>query len=149
MKDIEKIKQLREESGVSYALCTQALKEAEGDMVKARELLKKKGAEVAEKKSDRETDQGAVFTYIHHNKRIGSMVAIHCETDFVAMNTDFQKLGNDIAMHIASIAPANKEELLKSPFIKDPSTSIEQLIKNDILKIGENITLGEFTRFEI
>ncbi len=149
MKDIEKVKQLREESGVSYAMCSQALKDANGDIAKAREFLKKKGAEVAEKKSGRETGQGAVFTYIHHNKKIGAMVTVMCETDFVAMNEDFQKLGNDIAMHIASIAPENKEALMSSSFIKDPSLTIEQLIKNEILKIGENITIGEFNRSEI
>lgn len=149
MKDIEKIKQLREETGVSYAMCTQALADASGDMTKARELLKKKGAEVAEKKAERETSQGAIFTYVHHNKRIGAMATILCETDFVAMNDDFKKLGNDIAMHIASTNPENKEALLTGAFIKDPSLTIEQLIKNEILKIGENITLGEFVRFEI
>ncbi len=149
MKDIDKLKQLREETGVSYAMCKDALEEAKGDMVKARELLRKKGAEVAEKKSSRETDQGAVFSYIHHNKKIGSLVVLSCETDFVAMNEGFQKLGADIAMHIASIAPSNKEELMASPFIKDPSTTIEGLVKNEILKIGENIIVGDFTRFEI
>ncbi len=149
MKDIEKIKQLREETGVSYAMCSQALTEAEGDMAKAREFLKKKGAEVAEKKSDRETGQGAIFTYIHHNKRIGAMVTLLCETDFVAMNEDFKKLGGDIAMHIASTNPSDKDSLMTTPFIKDPSLTVEQLIKNDILKIGENIALGEFVRFEI
>jgi elongation factor Ts len=149
MKDIEKIKQLREETGVSYAMCTQALNEAKGDMGKARELLKQKGAEVAAKKAERETGQGAIFTYVHHNKRIGAMATVLCETDFVAMNDDFKKLGNDIAMHIASINPGDKEVLLSSPFVKDPSVTVEQLIKNEILKIGENITLGEFVRFEI
>lgn len=149
MKDIEKIKQLREETGVSYAMCTTALQDAQGDMQKARELLKQKGAEVAQKKAERETGQGSIFTYVHHNKRLGAMVTLLCETDFVAMNTDFQQLGNDIAMHIASIRPNDKDELLASSFIKDPSLTIEELIKNSILKIGENIAVGEFVRFEI
>ncbi|KXK11944.1 MAG: Elongation factor Ts [Microgenomates bacterium OLB23] len=77
------------------------------------------------------------------------MVTLLCETDFVAMNEDFKKLGNDVAMHIASTNPENKDALLSMPFIKDPSLTIAELVKNEILKIGENIAVGEFVRFEI
>lgn len=149
MKDIEKLKQLREETGVSYAMCKEALDTSKGDIEKARELLKKKGAEVALKKADRETSQGAIFSYIHHNKKIGSLVEIMCETDFVARNETFQKLGNEIAMHVASTNPKNNAKLLKEPFIRDQKITVEALIKDSILKLGENITLGKFIRFEI
>jgi hypothetical protein len=108
MKDIEKIKQLREETGVSYAMCTQALNEAKGDMAKARELLKQKGAEVAAKKAERETGQGAIFTYVHHNKRIGAMATVLCETDFVAMNDDFKKLNDVIGASLKGSLSGNQ-----------------------------------------
>ena len=149
MSDITKIKQLREETGVSYIMCQKALEEAQGDIKKAITLLRKKGAEVAAKKANRTTGQGAIFTYIHHNKKIGAMIALNCETDFVAINEGFQKLGNDIAMQIASTDPQNINDLMGSPFIKDPKTTIEELIKDNILKIGENIAVGNFVRYEI
>lgn len=149
MSNIDKIKQLREETDVSYIVCKKALDEAKGDLDKAREILKKKGAEVAAKKADRETSQGAIFTYVHHNKKIGAMVTINCETDFVAMNDAFQALGNDIAMHIASVNPENNKDLLDSPFIKNPKTTIGDLLKEQILKLGENLSIGDFVRYEI
>jgi elongation factor Ts len=130
-------------------MCQKALEEAKGDLVKARDILRKKGAEVAEKKADRETSEGAIFTYIHHNKKIGSMVSLWCETDFVARNSDFQQLGNEIAMQVASTNPKDIKELMTSPFIKDPKTTIEQLVKDNILKLGENMSIGNFIRYEI
>ena len=149
MLNIEDIKNLREETEMSIMEVRSALEETKGDKIKALEILKKRGAQVAEKKAERETKQGAIFSYVHHNKRIGSLVSVLCETDFVAMNADFQQLGNDIAMHIASTAPESTDALLQSPFIKDPSLTVAQLIKNEILRIGENITIGDFSRFEI
>lgn len=149
MSDITKIKQLREETNVSYIMCQKALEEAKGNLDKARDILKKKGAEVAEKKADRETSQGAIFTYVHHNKKIGAMVTLLCETDFVAINSDFQQLGNEIAMQVASTEPKDIAELMSSPFIKDPKLTIEQLVKDNILKLGENISIKEFVRYAI
>lgn len=149
MKDIEKLKKLREETDVSYAMCKEALDESKGDVEKARALLRKKGAEVAKKKADRETKQGAIFSYVHHNKKIGSLVELMCETDFVARNETFQKLGTDIAMQVASTNPSNTTKLLKEPFIRDPKITVEALIKDAILKLGENVTLGKIIRFEI
>lgn len=146
---MDKIKQLRAETNVSYALCKSALDEAKGDLEKAREILKRKGAEVAVKKADRATDQGSISTYVHHNQKIGAMIVLLCETDFVAKNEGFQELGAGIAMQVASINPQDKEALLQSAFIKDPSKTIDELIKEQILKLGENIILGEFSRFEI
>lgn len=149
MSDMKKLKQLRAETDVSYAMCKKALDDANGDLDKARQLLKEKGAEVAAKKADRATDQGSLFSYIHHNNKLGAMIVLLCETDFVAKNDGFQKLGNDIAMHVASTGPKNTESLLTEPFIKDPKTTVGDLIQGQILKLGENITLSEFTRYEI
>lgn len=149
MKDLDQLKQLREETGVSYSVCRNALDEAKGDIEKARSILKKQGAEVAKKKAERATNQGSVFSYIHHNTKIGAMVVVLCETDFVAKNDSFKTLGNDIAMHIASTDPADLKELMSSPFIKDPKITIEDLMKQSILKIGENLTISEFVRYEI
>lgn len=147
--DITLLKQLRDETGISFALCKKALEESNNTIYKAKKLLEEWGIEKAKSKATRVTKQGSLFSYIHHNKKVGSLVEIMCETDFVAANSDFQTLGHDIAMHIASVSPENEEELLSSPFIKDPSKTIDNLVKEYILKIGENIKIGKFVRFEI
>lgn len=147
--DITKLKQLREETGISYALCKKSLEDSGNDIEKAKKLLEGWGIEKAKSKANRETKQGSLFSYIHHNKKLGAFVEVLCETDFVATNEDFQTLGNDIAMHIASVHPESEAELLASLFIKDQSKTIDNLIKEYILKIGENIKIGKFVRFEI
>lgn len=147
--DFAKLKQLRDETGISIALCKKALEESDNAIDKAKKLLEEWGIEKAKSKASRETKQGAVFSYIHHNKKIGALVEIFCETDFVATNDDFGTMGRDIAMHIASVSPENEKELLDSAFIKDPSKTIDNLIKEYILKIGENMKIGKFIRFEI
>ncbi len=149
MPDMDKVKQLRAETDVSYAMCIKALEDAGGDLEKARDLLRQKGAEVALKKADRAMPQGNVFAYIHHNKKIGSLLVLTCETDFVAKNEAFQDLGNDLAMHVASTNPADKDALLAEGFIKDSSMTVDEKVKSVVLKLGENIAVGEFTRFEI
>lgn len=149
MADIKKLKQLRDETGISFNLCKKALDESDNDIEKAKKLLQKWGIEKAESKASRETKQGSLFSYIHHNKKVGVMLELQCETDFVALNEEFQQLGNTISMQIASMKPENKEELLKQPYVKDPQTTVENLIKEKILKIGENITIGRFQRWEM
>ena len=147
--DIDKLKQLREETGVSFSLCKKALDESEESIDQAKKILTRWGIEKAEGKADRETKEGAIFSYIHHNKKIGVLVEVLCETDFVARNDDFQNLGRDISLQIASTNPENNETLFGQEFIKDPSKTIDQIIKEAILKIGENITIGKFTRFSL
>lgn len=147
--DIQKLKQLREETGVSFNLCKKALEESKGDLTIAKKLLREWGAEKAAGKADRETKQGAVFSYIHHNKKVGVLLELLCETDFVAANEEFQQLGNSLAMQVASMNPTDKEQLLSQAFIKDQKTTIDNVIKEKILKIGENITIGRFERWEI
>lgn len=149
MTNIAKIKQLREQSGASIALCNKAIIEAKGDIKKAQQLLTKWGAELAVKKQDKSTNEGIVASYIHHNQRWGAMVVLQCETDFVARNADFAKLGREIAMQIASQQPKTTEELLKQAYIRDPEKSIQKLLEEYIAKLGENIKIGEFVRLEI
>jgi len=149
MISMEQIKQLREETNISVMECKNALEEAGGDMKKALEILKEKGKAKALKKAGREAKQGLVEAYIHNNGKIGVVLELNCETDFVARNEDFKALAHDIAMHIAAIAPKDKEELLQQPFIKDEKQKIEDLINGAIAKLGENIRIGEFSRLEI
>jgi len=146
---MENLKKLRELTGVSFSLCKKALDEAGNDIEKAKALLSKWGVEKAEGKMNRETKQGSIFSYIHHNKKIGILLEIHCETDFVANNSDFQALGNNIAMHIASMKPENIEELFKQEYVMDSSKTIETLLKEAILRIGENLKIGNFVRYEL
>jgi elongation factor Ts len=147
--DINLVKKLREETGVSMLDCRTALEESNNDYKKANEWLKKNGLEKAAKKQDRETKQGIVETYIHQNKRVGAMVIILCETDFVALTDDFKNLSHEIAMQIAAMNPKNVAELLKQEYIRDNSVTIENLIKTTIAKLGENIVVDKFIRLEI
>ncbi len=147
--DIAKVKQLREETGVSVALCTKALKETNNDIAKAKLLLIKWGSDIADKKSGKEAHEGIVASYIHHNKRWGATLVLNCETDFVAKNEDFQKLGYELAMQVASMNPKNTEALLKQAYIRDSGKMVGDLIKEYIAKLGENIKVGEFTRLAI
>lgn len=149
MNDIIKIKALREETGVSIALCQKALKEAKNDLGKARELLQKMGLDLADKKKNKETQEGVISSYVHHNKRVGAMLVLKCETDFVAKNADFQKLAYEISMQVASMQPKDIATLLKQDYIRDNSKTIEILIKESISKLGENIQVSEFTRFSL
>jgi elongation factor Ts len=147
--DIKLIKQLREETQVSIADCTKALEEAKGDYEKAIQILKKRGIERAEKKASRETAQGLIESYIHQNGKVGVLLELLCETDFVARTEDFKRLAHEVAMQIAAMNPKNVEALLKQEYIRDSSTTIENLIKQTIGKLGENIVVKQFTRFEI
>lgn len=147
--DIKKLKQLREETSVSFSLCTKALEQSNNNIDEAKRLLDKWGVEKARSKASRQTNQGALFSYIHHNKKIASLVELLCETDFVAANADFKVLGQDLAMQVASANPNDLAMLLKSPYIKDEGKTIENLLQEYILKIGENIKIGRFVRYEI
>ncbi|KXK07507.1 MAG: Elongation factor Ts [Microgenomates bacterium OLB22] len=149
MIDTKILKQLREETDLSFSEISKALKEADGDVAKAKKILSEKGAQFAQKKADRELKAGAIFSYIHHNKRIGTMVELLCETDFVARNDQFLALGDQLAQQIASVDIEDRDALLKSEFIRDPSKTVDQLIKDMIFKIGENITMGRFEKYSL
>ena len=188
------VKELRSQSGAGIMECKFALKETGGDVEAAITFLRKKGLAKADKKSDRQTGDGSVGTYIHAGNKLGVMVELNCETDFVANTPDFQELIRDIAMHIAAAKPrfATREEVtqetldkekeifahqakesgkpeniiekivsgkmekfyeencvLEQPFIKDTNITVQELIKQKIALLGENINIGKFARFEV
>ncbi|MEK7627016.1 MAG: translation elongation factor Ts [Patescibacteria group bacterium] len=192
--DLNKVKELREKTGVSITQCKAAMEEAGGDMGRAVEILRKKGEKVADKKSVREIKSGLVEVYIHGGGKIGVMLELGCETDFVAKNSEFKDLAHDVAMHIAAMNPkylkiedipdkvieaekdiyreqlkgngkpdnileqimegkikkySEEKSLLSQPFIKNPDITIEGLLRDKILKIGENIQIRRFARYEI
>jgi len=147
--DITKVKSLREATGLSFGEINRALQEAGGDEEKAKEILKQYGATVAAKKADRELKAGIVESYIHNTRKVGALVEVLCETDFVARNPEFLELAKDIAMHITAMKPADNAELLAQPFVKNPEVTIQELINRSVGKIGENIQLGRFVVFEL
>ena len=147
--DLSLLKKLREETSASVSDCRRALEETNGSYEKALEWIKKRAAEKAEKKADRETGQGLIEPYVHGNGKIGVLVELLCETDFVARTDEFKKLSHEIAMQVAAMNPENVEELLKQEYIKDSSVTIEGMIKQAIGTIGENIILKKFVRMAI
>jgi len=149
MYTIQNLKKLRELTGVSVALCKKALEQSNNDIAAAKKLLEKWGTEISATKLEKTTNQGALFVYLHHNKKIGALLELGCETDFVAQNSDFQKLGQELVLQIASMKPKDVKELLSQAYIKDFSKTVDNLIKEYILKIGENIKVKRFVRYEI
>jgi elongation factor Ts len=191
---MEQIKSLREKTGAGIVEVKKALEEAGGNEEDAIRILRERGAAKAVKKTEREAKEGVVAMYLHSNGRVGAMVKLFCETDFVARNDEFQSLGRDIAMHVTAMNPAvvspedvsdevvgkereiwmeqlrqdgkpedlaekiliGKEKkfreenaLLTQPFVKDPSKTIKDLLSESVQKIGENIQIGSFIRYEI
>ena len=146
---VDLIKQLREETQAPVADCRTVLEEANGDIKKARELLVKKGFEKAEKKVGRATKQGVIDAYIHQNARVGTMVELLCETDFVARTSEFKTLARELAMQITAMEPNDVKSLLKQEYIRDSSKTVSDLLKETIAKLGENIAVARFDRFEI
>lgn len=187
---------LRAQTGAGMMDCKKALIEADGDEQKAMELLRQKGLKTADKKADRATSEGCIYSYIHHNQRVGVMIQIACETDFVARGEDFESLCSDLCMHIAATMPspvaisaeevpadlvaeerrillgsedmANKPDeikekivdgridkfikeraLLEQEYVKDPSMTVEDRLKATISKVGENMKIERFARFEL
>jgi len=194
MSTLEQIKALREQTGAGIVEVKKALTESEGNADKAIEILRKRGGDKAMKKSDRSASEGVIGTYVHSNLKLGAMVKLMCETDFVARNDDFQVLAKDIAMHITAGAPTcllsgdvddnliakereiwtqqlksegkegvmiekileGKEKkfreesaLMTQAFVKDPDKTIEDLLNESIIKIGEKIEIGDFERFAL
>lgn len=141
---LEDIKALREETSAGIADCRQALEESKGNMAKAREWIRRKGIDRADKKTEREVKAGAVFSYVHHNQTLGSLVSLASETDFVAKNSQFQKLGHELAMQVAAAKPKTMQELLDGQYIRDPRKTVAELIKETIGTLGENIQVVDF-----
>ena len=194
MDSIEQIKALREKTGAGIVDVKKAFDEALGDEAKAIDILRKRGQDKALKRSGRDAHEGIVVSYVHSNNRVGALVQLLCETDFVARNEEFRELGRDIALHIVALAPQyirpeevpadmiakereiwseqlaaegkagamlekilnGKEEkfrrenaLLTQSFIKDPQKTVGELIAEKVHKIGENIQVGNFVRYEV
>ncbi len=188
----QQVKELRDRTGLGMMKCKEALQATDGDLDKAVEYLRKQGLRTAEKKAGRETSEGVIASYVHSNSKIGVLVELRCETDFVARSDDFRQLGRDLAMQVAAAKPVavSKDDvpedvlereraiyreqfkekppqaiekivegklqafykehcLLNQPFIKNPKVSIEDHIKSVIAKLGENITVARFVRFEL
>jgi elongation factor Ts len=160
----DKIKKLREQSGAGIMDCRSALLDCEGNMEKALEALKEKGLLKAEKKAERATSQGLIEAYIHTAGRIGAMVEVNCETDFVARTDEFKELAHCLAMQVAALSPQyiSEEEvpegtdvepkeacLLLQPYIKDPTKTVRDIVVETIAKVGENIRVSRFTKYEL
>lgn len=191
---LELLKTLREKTGVSMQACKNALEETNGDIDKAIEYLRKKGEVKAAGKSDRETSEGVIASYVHSNKKLGALVLIQCETDFVARNEDFLNFCNDVAMHVAAANPSvisaeevsaeeiakeyeiwkeqlknegkpeniwekilegkekkfrEEKALLTQNFVKNPELTVQKLLTDMITKMGENVKISKFSRYEI
>lgn len=146
--NLDDLKKLREETGAGIADCREALSETDGDIAKAKDYLKKKGFDKAASKSDREVKAGVVETY-SHGGRVGVLVELLCETDFVAKTDDFKNLAHEIALQIASMKPASVSELLEQEYIRDSSQTMDSFIKSIISKLGENIQVGRFERIAL
>jgi elongation factor Ts len=144
----ENIQKLREETGAGVMDCKRALEDAVGDFEKAKELIRERGLAKADKKSERTASAGIITSYIH-NDRIGVLLELRCETDFVCKSDPFRELAKNLAMQIAAMDPADTAALLTQPFIKDERITIEELIKGVIAKVGENIRVERFCRYEI
>jgi len=161
---VQAVKELRSRTNIGIADCNKALVQAGGDIERAVEFLKQRGAAIAEKKRDELVTEGVIETYVHHTKRIGALVELNCETDFVARTAEFKELAHDLAMQIAASCPQfiSREEmppetetdpqqacLLSQPFIKDPTRTVQEIIAETIAKVGENIKVRRFARFEL
>jgi len=190
--DTSKIKELREKTGLSVMECKKALEEANGDFEKAIEILKKRGLEISEKKVEKEVKEGLIGAYVHTNGKIGVLIEVNCESDFVARNSEFEELVKNLCLQIAAMKPKwvdvdsipeeilkkkieeikeqfkdkptsvldkivegklqdfyKENVLLKQQFIKDEEITIEEYIKSKIAKLGENIKIKRFVRFQI
>lgn len=168
---LDAIKELREKTSASISDCRNALEEASGDMKKATELLRKRGLEIAAKKQGRLAKEGRIEAYVHHGNKIGVLLEINSETDFVARNSDFCQFAKDVAMQITACDPKyikredvpkevlgkhkDKEQfykeqcLLEQAFIKDPTLTIKDCLGSLIAKIGENIIIRRFVRYKV
>lgn len=142
---LDLIKKLRLETSAGVSDCRQALEDAGGDYEEAKKLLMERGVEKAAKKADRQTASGLIESYVHGG-RVGVLVEVRCETDFVARTDEFKSLAHEVALQVAAMNPKDAKALLASPYIRDPKLTIEALVKQTIAKLGENITLGKFTR---
>jgi len=145
---INQVQKIREITNAGVMECKKALEDTGGDFDKAVALIYERGLTRAEKKGERTTGAGLLHSYIH-NERVGVLLELRCETDFVARNPMFKELAHDLAMHIAAMNPTDVSDLIKQNYVKDDSVVIENLVKGVIAKLGENIRVEHFCRYEI
>lgn len=146
--DAKTVAKLRAQTGAGVMDCKKALEESKGDFEKAKKILASNAASIAKKKAERATKHGLIESYVHGG-RIGVLLEIASESDFVAKNAEFKELAHQISLQIASMNPKNVDELLKQEFIMDSSQTIKDLIESKIAKIRENIKINRFIRFEL
>ena len=161
---VEAIKELRERTSAGIMDCKRALQDSKGDLARAEEILRERGIASAAKKASRATNQGVIESYIHSGGRIGAIVEVNCETDFVARTPDFKELAHDLAMQVAAMSPLYVDDseipdgdevdpqqacIMQQPFIKDPSQTVQDLVNEAISKLGENVRVRRFTRFSL
>lgn len=161
---VESIKSLRDKTGAGIMDSKRALEDAQGDVEKAEAILKEKGIALASKKASRETNEGLVESYIHSGGRVGALVELNCETDFVARTEDMKNLAHNVAMQIAAMSPKYVSEdqvpqgeeapveeicLLKQPFIRDSELTVQDVVNETIAKVGENVRIRRFSRFSL
>ncbi len=161
---VEAVKEVRAQTSAGMLDCKKALQQASGDVNGAIEALRQKGFAMAEKRASRAVSEGVVAAYLHHNNRVGALVELNCETDFVARTEEFRRLAYDIAMHVVAASPSylspdefsadcngSPEDicLLAQPYVRDPSKTVADVITETIARTGENIRIGRFARIEV
>jgi elongation factor Ts len=147
--DPKEVQRLRTETNAGVMDCKRALEEAQGDFEKAKGLLKERGLAAVAKKSGREANEGTVASYIHAGGRVGALVLISSETDFVSRGEEFQKLAREIAMQVASMNPKDVDTLLGQAYIRDSSKTIKDLVTALAASVGENVSVRKFQRFAL
>jgi len=149
MVTAKQVKKLREETGAPVMEIRRALQEANGEESRAKEIIKEKGLEKVAKRTERETSQGLIESYIHSDARVGAMIHLACETDFVARTSEFKKLAKELAMQVAAMDPQSVEELLDQEYIRDPGKKISDLVAELAAKTGENTKVIRIARFSL
>lgn len=148
MSQLDTIQKLREITGAGVMECKKALDESGGDFDKAISIIHERGLTKVEKRADRSTGAGLILSYVH-NERIGVLLDLRAETDFVVKSDPFRELAKELVMQIAAMAPQNIDELLEQPYIKNESKKVQDLINETIAKVGENIKINNFARLEV
>jgi elongation factor Ts len=146
--DIAQVKKLKDLTGVGLTDAKKALEESGGDFDKALSAMRAKGLTKAEKRTEREARAGLIGSY-NHDGRIGVLVEVNCETDFVARNEIFVELVKNLAMHIAASEPADVDELLEQPFVKNPNQTVGEYAKENAARLGENVVIRRFARLAL
>jgi elongation factor Ts len=161
---VDVVKALRQSTGAGILECKKVLEETGGDLKRAEEILREKGLVRAAEKASRATRDGAIEAYIHSGARVGALVELNCETDFVARTPEFHELAHNLAMQVAAMSPlyvdvtdvpsdesrpAGEVCLLKQPYIRDPSRTVQEIIQDTVARLGENIRVRRFARFAL